>query len=160
MAATGTAVGRWVTLVAAGLLLAACSGGGDDDGGNGDPNPAPTPPTEAVITIQNLAFSPANLAVRPGQTVRVRNLDAMEHSVTSQSNPGDFTPGAVGGVSFDTGNFGTGERTFVIPSSAAVGTLISYFCRTHPGSMANTAVLTVRAAGDNSPVPDDPPPGY
>jgi plastocyanin len=159
MAATGTTVSRWVVLLAAGLLLGACGGDGDD-GGDGDPSPAPDAPTEALLTIQNMAFSPANLAVRPGQTVRVRNLDAMEHSVTSQSAPNTFTPGAVAGVSFDTGIFGRGDRTFVIPASAPVGTLISYFCRVHPGTMANTGVLTVRAAGDSSPVPPDPPPGY
>lgn len=156
MMATGTAVGRFVALVAAGLLIAACGGDDDDDGG---PSPAPSPPSEAVLTIQNLTFSPANLAVRPGQTVRVRNLDAMTHSVTSQTEPNTFVPGAVAGVSFDTGNF-TGETTFVLSPSAPVGTLISYFCRTHPGSMANTGVITVRASGDNTPVPDDPPPGY
>jgi plastocyanin len=140
------------------LLLAACSSDGDG-GGDGDPNDAPGAPTEAVLTIQNLTFSPANLGVRPGQTVRVRNLDAMTHSVTSQSAPNQFTPGAVAGVSFDTGNF-TGEQTFVIPASAAVGTLVPYYCRTHPGSMANTGVLTVRAASDSTPTPVDPPPGY
>lgn len=136
------------------LLLAGCSGG---DGGG--PDEAPGAPTEVVLTIQNLTFSPANLGVRPGQTVRVRNLDAMTHSVTSQSAPGQFTPGSVSGISFDTGVF-TGERTFALPSSAPVGTRISYYCRTHPGSMANTALITVVAANDNTPVPEDPPPGY
>ena len=157
MRAKGTTAAGLVMLVAAGLLLGSC-GGDDDDGG--DPSPAPGAPAEAVITIQNMAFSPANLAVRPGQTVRVRNLDAMEHSVTSQAAPNTFTPGAVAGISFDTGNFGAGERTFVIPANAPVGTLVSYFCRVHPGSMANTALITVRAAGDSSPTPTDPPPGY
>ena len=158
MKATGrTTVGRLALLVAAALVLGAC--GGDDDGDDGDPSPAPDAPAEAVLTIQNLTFSPANLAVRPGQTVRVRNLDNMTHSVTSQSAPNTFTPGAVAGISFDTGNF-TGESTFVIPASAVAGTLVPYYCRTHPGSMANTGVITVRAAGDDTPVPTDPPPGY
>ncbi|HET9451510.1 MAG TPA: hypothetical protein VFO83_11530, partial [Aggregicoccus sp.] len=107
MAAKGKTVGKWVVLLAAGLLLGAC--GGDDGDGDGEPSPAPGAPAEAILTIQNLTFSPANLAVRPGQTVRVRNLDAVTHSVTSQSAPNTFTPGAVAGVSFDTGNF-TGER--------------------------------------------------
>ena len=141
------------------LLLAACSGGDDDGGGGPSPSPAPSPPGEAVLTIQNFAYSPANLGVTPGQTVRVRNLDTMAHSVTSQSAPGQFTPGAVAGVSFDTGAF-TGERTFVIPASAPPGTLIPYYCIPHPGQMANTGVITVRAAGDSTPVPEDPPPGY
>jgi plastocyanin len=150
-------MGGLVALAAtAALLLGAC-GGDDDDGG--DPSPAPGAPSEAVLTIQNLTFSPANLAVRPGQTVRVRNLDAMTHSVTSQSEPNTFVPGAVAGVSFDTGNF-TGETTFVLDANAPAGTLISYFCRTHPGAMANTGVITVRAAGDSTPVPTEPPPGY
>ena len=145
-----------VTMV---LGLAAACGGGY---GGTTPNPAPNPPSnsgEALITIQNLTFTPANLGVRPGQTVRVRNLDAMTHSVTSQSQPNTFRPGAVDGISFDTGNF-TGERTFVMPATAAAGTIIPYFCTTHPGTMANTGVITVRAPNDTTPVPVEPPPGY
>jgi plastocyanin len=141
------------------LLLAACGGGGSTGSPNPSPSPAPGASGEAVLTIQNMAFSPANLAVTPGQTVRVRNLDAMTHSVTSQSAPNTFQPGAVAGISFDTGAF-TGERTFVIPSSAAVGTLVPYYCITHPGAMANTGVLTVRAADDETPAPTEPPIGY
>ncbi|MBF5042973.1 hypothetical protein FGE12_11290 [Aggregicoccus sp. 17bor-14] len=148
--------GLWAVAVTGWLVLSAC--GGSSYGG-GNPSPSPSNPNEAVLTIQNMAFSPANLAVVPGQTVRVRNLDAMAHSVTSQSAPNQFRPGAVNGISFDTGAF-TGERTFVIPTSAAVGTLVPYFCTVHPGTMANTGVITVRAAGDTTPPPTDPPPGY
>jgi plastocyanin len=155
MGRTAGAAAAVVVMVALGLA-AAC--GGDGDGGT--PSPAPSPPSgEAVLTIQNFTFTPANLAVRPGQTVRVRNLDAMAHSVTSQSEPNTFRPGAVAGISFDTGAF-NGERTFVMPTTAAAGTLIPYFCTVHPGGMANTGVITVRAAGDTNPVPPEPPPGY
>jgi plastocyanin len=146
-------------VVAAAMVLGLALACGGDSGG-GTPNPAPSPPSnEAVLTIQNMAFSPANLAVRPGQTVRVRNLDAMTHSVTSQTQPNTFRPGAVNGVSFDTGNF-TGERTFVLSASATAGMVISYFCMTHPGTMANTGAITVQAPNDPNPVPPEPPPGY
>lgn len=87
------------------------------------------------ITIQNLTFSPANLDVPPGATVTVRNLDGIQHSATSEAAAGDFTPGAVSGISFDTGLFTSGTRTFDIPATAAAGTVIHYYCRFHLGAM-------------------------
>ena len=149
----------WVLVL--GLLLVACSSSDDGGDGDGNPNPSPAPnPNEAVLTIQNFTFSPANLAVNPGQTVRVRNQDgSMGHSVTSQSAPRTFTPGGVAGVSFNTGIF-TGEATFTIPGNAPAGTIIPYYCIPHTSQMRNTGVITVRASGDPTPVPTDPPPGY
>jgi plastocyanin len=136
------------------LVVTAC-GGDDGDDGDGDT------PTEATLVIRGSTFIPGNLSVRPGMTVRVKNEDAMTHSVTSQATAGAFTPGGVSGVSFDTGVFGAGERTFVIPASAAVGTVIPYYCATHTSTMANAGQLTVAAStgggggggGDYDPYP-------
>lgn len=131
----------WGAVLAA--LLAACGGSSNDGGGStttptGTPGstPAANPSSSFVITIQGLAFSPLRLEVTPGSTVTVRNLDNMPHSVTSESTPGTFRAGAANGVSFDTGQFSSGERTFTIPANAAVGTTIPYFCTSHLQTMA------------------------
>ncbi len=112
------------TLVACGVLLAAC---GSSNGGN--TNPA------FLIRISSLSFSPVSLSVPPGADVVVVNDDGpMSHSVTSEAAAGDFTPGSVGGVSFDTGEF-TGQTHFVIPSSAPDGIVVPYYCTVHKGVM-------------------------
>jgi len=64
----------------------------------------------------------------------VVNDDGMPHSVTSEATQNAFTPGSVSGISFDTGAF-TGSRTFSIPSNAASGTVIPFFCTVHRGTM-------------------------
>ena len=101
------------------------------------------PPAADTITISNYSFSPTNLSVAPGAAVTVVNTDSVSHSVTSQSVTGAFVSGAVAGVSFDTGVF-SGTRTFVISSSAAVGTVIPYFCSNHT-SMMGQGQITVAA---------------
>lgn len=96
----------WGAVVA---TMVACGGGSSDGGGGGSstdgtPPTAPTgtptvnPSGSKVITIQGMAFSPLRLEVAPGATVTVRNLDDMVHSVTSESAPGTFRPGAANGV--------------------------------------------------------------
>jgi plastocyanin len=103
-----------------------------------------TPSSGFTITISNLAFSPLNLAVPPGATVTVVNRDSMAHDVTSESAPNAFTPGAVAGVSFETGPF-TGTKTFTVPASAPDGTVVPYYCNIHRSTMATpNAQITVR----------------
>jgi plastocyanin len=96
-----------------------------------------------VITIQDFAYSPADLRVAPGATVTVRNLDSALHSVTSESKPGSYTPGSVAGVSFDTGTFPREERTFKVPSNAPLGTVVPYYCTVHKGTMRNEGRITI-----------------
>jgi plastocyanin len=100
--------------------------------------------TPNQITISNLTFSPQNLNATPGSTVTVQNNDSMGHSVTSTSTAGVYTPGAVAGISFDTGVF-TGTATFSIPANATVGTVIPYFCTSHTTRMAQ-AQITITSA--------------
>jgi plastocyanin len=106
-----------------------------------------------IITIQNLTFSPSNLNVSPGATVTVNNRDANTyHSVTSQSAQGNYVPGSVSGISFDTGLFaGVSTRTFSIPSTAPVGTVIPYFCQNHKQMMANRAQITIVSPSSTKP---------
>jgi plastocyanin len=119
--------------------------------------------TASTITIQNLTFSPSNLSVTPGTTVTVNNRDnGTLHSVTSQSAQGQYVAGSVGGVSFDTGLFlGVSTRTFTIPSSAAVGTVIPFFCQNHKQMMTNAtqAQITVVAPGSTGGGTTTPPSG-
>ena len=97
-----------------------------------------------VITIANFTFSPDNLVVPAGATVIVRNQDTAPHSVTSQARQGDFVAGAVNGVSFDSGAFSSGERTITIPTGAASGTVIPYFCKVHLSGMRNNGQITIQ----------------
>src|SRR6266568_3463846 len=129
--ATGIIGGR-MRGVAALLLAGVAVGCG---GSSGSTTANSTTPAGHVINISGMSFSPLNLQVSPGDTITVHNRDAMPHSVTSEAAPNAFTPGAVAGVSFDTGLF-QGDATFVIPASATVGTVIPYYCKSHTSTMA------------------------
>jgi plastocyanin len=147
------------------VALAACGGGGGSDG-PGDAGPTPDPAASPApspvsggptLTIQNMAFSPRILEVAPGATVTVRNLDAMAHSATSQAAPNAFTRGAVAGVSFDTGAF-VGTTTFAVPASAALGTVVPFYCSTHGATMVtpNGELRIVTAPATSAETPPDP----
>lgn len=128
---------KWASAFAL-ALLGACGGGGE----------TPTTPTAGtggqVISIQGLDFTPLNVTVTPGGTVTVRNVDGIPHSLTSEATMGNFSPGAVNGVSFDTGLFSTGDRTITIPANAAPGTVVPFFCRFHL-SMMPQGTITVQS---------------
>jgi plastocyanin len=123
---TATGWMRCAVLLGGGLLLPMC---GSSSGNGGTPQG-----TASTITIQNNAFSPLDVTVAAGATVTVTNLDAVPHSVTSETAKGSLQPGAANGVSFDTGTF-TGTKSFVIAASAASGTVVPYYCRVHLGNM-------------------------
>jgi plastocyanin len=128
--------------------------------GCGSDDTAASRPTGFYISISNMSFAPLNLAVPPGATVTVLNRDAMAHSVTSEATAGAFTPGAVAGISFDTGAF-TGTRSFTIPSGAVQGTVVPYYCNTHLGTMATpTGTITVDASAQPAPEPGGGGGGY
>jgi plastocyanin len=144
-----------VSFLAVGAILLACGGGYSSDDG-GDPAPQEQGSTFTIV-ISGMTFSPAQLQVTPGATVTVQNLDSMPHSVTSQAMENAFTPGEVAGVAFDTGAF-TGTRTIAIPTDAAIGTVIPYYCTTHLGTMVTPNGSIVVAAAPSNPDPGSPPP--
>jgi plastocyanin len=112
-----------------------------------------SPTTGFFITISGMAFSPLDLHVPPGGTVTVVNQDGIPHSVTSEASPNAFVAGSVAGVSFDTGLF-TGTKTFTIPSTAAAGTAVPYFCMNHRNTMATpngTITIDPSAAATSGP---------
>jgi plastocyanin len=94
-----------------------------------------------TITIQNMTFSPAELEVVPGATVTVQNEDSVSHSVTSEASMNAYVAGAVDGISFDTGAFPMGTKTFTIPTTAKVGTTIPFFCSVHRSAMPQGTIV-------------------
>jgi plastocyanin len=142
-----------VALFAVGLV--ACDGGSDS---GSPPDSGSSTPSGPKITIQGQSFSPASLTVDAGTTITIVNLDTEAHTVTSEAADNDFTPGAVSGVSFDTGQiaassggsnpppYGGGGYlrssaasstvTITIPGDAPSGTVIPYFCQNHTNMMA------------------------
>ncbi|WP_194908586.1 cupredoxin domain-containing protein [Catenulispora rubra] len=91
------------------------------------PSTAPTTTAAAQIVIDNFAFSPANLTVRPGQTITVVNHDSVTHTLTAGS-----------GAAFDTGALNPGKSaTITAPTTPGA---YPYVCTIH-ASMHGT--LTV-----------------
>jgi len=91
------------------------------------PSTAPTTTAAAQIVIDNFAFSPANLTVRPGQTITVVNHDSVTHTLTASA-----------GAAFDTGALNPGKSaTITAPTTPGV---YPYVCTIH-ASMHGT--LTV-----------------
>jgi plastocyanin len=95
-----------------------------------------------TIAISNFQYVPASMSVKPGTTISVTNTDSMQHSVTSESATGAFTPGMVNGVQFDTGAF-TSNASFTIPSTATVGTVIPYYCTVHLATMGQGQITII-----------------
>jgi plastocyanin len=135
---------RWLLAVAVLGLATACGNdnknnppdSGTPDSGvpdSGTPDAGGGP----AITISNFTFSPAELTVAAGTAITVNNNDSTAHTVTSESADDAFTPGAVNGVSFDTGNIASGgSAQITIPSSATSGTVIPFYCQIHKSGMS------------------------
>lgn len=69
------------------------------NGGNSSSANSTTPTATDAVTIQNYAFSPANITVKAGTTVTWTNKDSVAHTVTETDgqigpNSGDVTPNA------------------------------------------------------------------
>ena len=115
------------------LALAGCSNGGNGYGTgptstSAEPTKTSVIPGEARIVIENFAFSPADLQVRPGEKVTVVNRDSASHTVT-----------ATGDKAFDTGTIRAGATaTFTAPSTPGS---YSYLCTIHP-NMKGTLTVT------------------
>ncbi len=91
----------------------------------------PLPGDEVRVTIFDWHYYPTHIRVRPGQTVRVLNLDTAPHSATSAPSPGRLVPGESDGISFDTGTFLGEERGFTIPEDAVPGSMVPFYCTAH-----------------------------
>jgi plastocyanin len=124
---------RWLALLLAcmalGLVVAGCGGDDDDDGGGGGGGEATQQPSggggdgggggAASVTMEGIAFNPAEITVKAGDTVTWTNEDSAGHDVTAD----DFNSGSPGGIA----QGDTFEHTF-----DTAGTF-EYVCTVHPG---------------------------
>lgn len=69
-----------------------------------------------AVAIQGMKFSPANLAVAPGDTVTFTNMDSAPHTATASDG------------SFDTGRLSRGESATVAIGAAGS---FDYICLLH-----------------------------
>ena len=137
---------RWLALLfaclALGLVVGGC-GGDDDDGDSGSADtqeqPAEEQPTEeqpapeaeregggTEVAMKDIQFNPADVTVKPGDTVTWVNDDSAGHDVTAD----DFSSGDPGAMQ----NGDTFEHTF-----DAKGTF-DYVCSVHPGMKGSVKV--------------------
>jgi plastocyanin len=100
----------------AAILLPGCGGGG----GSSAESKAKT------VSMKDLRFHPATLAVRVGETVTWRNDDGTDHNVT-----------ATKGAGFHSRAFGAGGTYRFTPTRAGA---IAYVCTLHPGMKATLLV--------------------
>jgi plastocyanin len=111
-----------LVVVFSGLFMVSCSKGSS----YGTTNNPPPVNSGTSVSIVNMSFSPANLTVAVGSTVKWTNNDAMTHTVTADN------------ASFDSGNIaggGTFSKTFSTAGS------YPYHCTIHPGM---TGTITVK----------------
>ncbi|HSU16877.1 cupredoxin domain-containing protein [Longimicrobium sp.] len=104
---------RAAALAAAALALAACGGG------------RPHPPERHTVELRNFGFSPASLAVRPGDEVVFVNRDAVPHTATADDR------------AWDTGSIAAGDSAVVKVTGGG-----TYKCTFHP-----TMTGTLAASG-------------
>jgi plastocyanin len=70
------------------------------------------------VKIQNFAFVPQSLTVKPGTVITVKNLDQTAHTATSTATP----------AAFDTGSLAPGQsRTIKLEKPGRY----SYYCQFH-----------------------------
>lgn len=137
-------------------------GGGDgDDGGGGGGGGG----SVVEIRMQNTAFvGPSGgdaVTVTVGTRIEWVNLDNIQHTATSSSEP-------AGGAAFDSGLMGNGDTFSFTPQ--VEGTWV-YFCEVHPGIMVGATITATSGATDapgsdpgddpgNDPPYDDPSDPY
>ncbi len=123
--------GLLVTVIA---VLGACGGSG---GGTSAPITPTTPTTPTTpntpgpvvataVRLSGSAFVPPDIQVTPGATVTFTNTDGIVHDVT-------FASTAITSV----GNFTTGDRTAVMPTTAGT---YAYRCTHHIGMNGSVLV--------------------
>jgi len=127
---------RILAILTAAAALVAVAGCGSSSSSSSSSTPAATTPATSIapaaggataVTMQNIAFAPAVVSVKAGQTVTWTNDDSVDHNVT-----------ATKGATFKSSTFGKGG-TFSWNAGKA-GT-VSYVCTIHPG-MAGKIIVS------------------
>jgi plastocyanin len=124
----------------AALVLVIVGGVGGTGSGSGSAAPASTATTQpsgsstadsVKIVISNFAFSPADVTVKPGETIVVTNKDSVAHTFTA-------VPGSTPFGGFDSGDIGAGQtKSVTAPMKPGK---YNYYCSIHNFM---TGVLTV-----------------
>jgi|SRR5918999_158620 amicyanin len=134
---------RWLAMLLAclalGLVVAGCGGDDDDDGGGGNGAATTEEPAGGgedqggggggggtEVSMEGIAFEPAEVTVAVGDTVTWTNNDSVPHDVTADSFSSGEAGGMAGGDTF--------EHTFEEAGS------FDYVCTVHPG-MDGTVVV-------------------
>jgi plastocyanin len=110
-----------LAVAALGSGLAACGGSSDEPTVAAGDSSGGT-----AVTVQDNSFSPGDLKVKVGDTVKFTNDGAIAHTVT-----------ATDGAKFDSGSLAPGA-TFTFTADKA-GT-VSYVCTFHPGMQGTIEV--------------------
>jgi plastocyanin len=94
-----------------------------------------TQPVSVTVDMQNIAFNAPgggdDVTIMLGDTVTWNNLDAVNHTATSNSVP-------TGGSGFDSGTMGNGATFSFVPNTR--GEWI-YLCEFHPVAMADARIV-------------------
>ena len=118
-------------ILALGAIAAGCGG---DDGGSGGGSSAPSGESSggaSEVSMEGLAFEPADITVKTGDTVTWTNNEAVGHDVTKEGGPGpDFSSGEPGAMQ----EGDTFEQTFDMPG------MIEYVCTVH-SNMTGTVTV-------------------
>lgn len=124
-------------------------------GGSSTSSSGVTTPGYYVVISGSMTFPSATLEAPPGATVTVLNRSSLPHTVTSEATAGAFTPGAVSGISFDTGTIEAGGvASFMLPAGATQGTVVPYYCAIHKASMAPAnGSITINTSATPHPPP-------
>src|ERR671915_291168 len=121
---------RWLALLLAcmalGLVVAGCGDDDDDENGGGGDDDDAGGGGGTEVSMEGIAFQPAEVTVSAGDTVTWTNNDSVGHDVTADS----FSSGDPGGMA----SGDTFEQTF-----EEAGTF-DYVCTVHPG-MEGTVVV-------------------
>ena len=104
-------------MLAFGATAAGCGGDEKDSGGGGGGGGG-----ASEVSMKGLAFEPADVTVKTGDTVTWTNDEAVGHDVTKEGGPGpEFSSGDPGGMQ----EGDTFEQTFDMPG------MIEYVCTVH-----------------------------
>ena len=112
-------------LLVALFLVFGCVNNGDGGGNNGTGGGGNGAAAGKTVSMQNFAFSPAEITIKKGDTVKWTNLDSVAHTVTSDD--GEFDSGLLG-------QNASWSRTF-----NEAGTF-EYHCTPHPYMKAKIIV--------------------
>jgi plastocyanin len=122
---------RWITTVAAcvALVLAGCGGGNSDKNksSGGSTSTQAASGNTVTIAMKNIQFSPKDVTVKVGQTVKWVNQDTVDHDVKANS-----------GATFKSDLFGNGSSYEWKADKAGT---VQYVCTVHPG-MTGTLNVT------------------